>query len=251
MASVSCSKLGSLCLIASVSLLSALSTGCASFRSFFALDPPAKRNQPIVNPFGNYNPAYAANQTMILRTKKGDRSVEIEIPRAAQDISDFSIPVSPAFRESSRGIASEGDSLEEGTRDRPPTQTDREITAGFPQGAPEDEAKRNEIERGLGLIPSETNVVDQNKSYLASLDQVKQLYRAGRYEKALLDTDDLLRTYQTDPRLHQMRGTLLDRLGRTELAVKAWNQALRFDPSNQGLRKFIERRQQRLGLTKQ
>lgn len=221
-------------------------------RSFFGVNPPVDRNRPITNPFGFYNPLLAAtNQSMVLRTKKGDRSIEIEIPRASQDITDFSIPVSPHFKDSSRSIASVGEGdFDDSGKERAPTMTDREITSSFPQGMPEDEAKRNEIERGLGLIPSDSGVVEQSKSYLASLDIVKQLYRIGRFEKALLETDDLLRTYQTDPKLHQMRGTLLDRLGRTELAIKAWSQALRFDPANQSLRKFVERRSQRMPASK-
>lgn len=55
-------------------------------------------------------------------------------------------------------------------------------------------------------------------------------------------------SYQTDPRLHQMRGTLLDRMGRTELAIKAWQQALRFDQGNQTLRRFVDRREQKRSM---
>ena len=55
--------------------------------------------------------------------------------------------------------------------------------------------------------------------------------------------DDVLKLYQTDPKLYEMRGTLLDRLGKADLAFKSWNQALRFDPANQVLRRFVERKQ--------
>jgi predicted RNA polymerase sigma factor len=39
-----------------------------------------------------------------------------------------------------------------------------------------------------------------------------------------------------------MRGTLLDHLGQRQMAVQAWTQALRFQPDNATLRKFLEQR---------
>jgi predicted RNA polymerase sigma factor len=39
-----------------------------------------------------------------------------------------------------------------------------------------------------------------------------------------------------------MRGTLLDRLGYAELALKAWQEALELRPENATLRRFIERK---------
>lgn len=53
----------------------------------------------------------------------------------------------------------------------------------------------------------------------------------------------MIKIFPTDAKLYEMRGTLLDRLERKELALRSWNQALRFDPSNQRLRKFLERKQ--------
>jgi len=71
---------------------------------------------------------------------------------------------------------------------------------------------------------------------------VKQLYRVARYEAALLEVDELLVVYPTDSKIHEMRGTLLDRLGRTDLAIRSWNQAIRLNPGNESLRRFVERR---------
>ena len=97
-------------------------------------------------------------------------------------------------------------------------------------------------------MPSEDSVPASDESYLGALDQVKHLYHAGRFEAGLVEIDGLIRQYPTAPRLHQMRGTLLDRLGQSELALKSWNQALRLDPKNASLRKFIERREQKRSL---
>jgi tetratricopeptide (TPR) repeat protein len=170
-------------------------------------------------------------------------------------MTDFVIPVSPAFRDTaggSRSPASSGGADAAGEdssyRDRSPSASDRDIVGSLPQGLPEDQGKREDIEQGLGLVASDDSVPVRDKSYLASLDYVKQLYRAGRYEAGLLEIDGMIRLYPTDPQLHQMKGTLLDRIGKPELALKSWQQALRFNPKNVSLRHFIERREQRASL---
>lgn len=78
-------------------------------------------------------------------------------------------------------------------KDHNPTASDRDIVQSFPQGLPEDERKRTEIESGLGLVPGEDQSLPKTgKSYLATVDQVKQLYRNGRYEAALLEVDEAI-----------------------------------------------------------
>lgn len=230
-----------------------LLNACSSMRGFFAANSNERDVRPISNPFGEqFGAESQKSQNMVLRTKKGDRAVEVELPNRPQEVSDLIIPLSPSFKD---GEPSSEESNPNGidTRysNRAPSSTDREIMASLPQGLPEDEAKRNEIERELGLIATENPQNDQNKSYLGGIDRIKQLYRTGRYEVALLEADEMIRQYQTDPKLYQMRGTLLERLGRNELALKAWNQALRFDPKNSGLRRFVERRQQKAGVIPQ
>jgi hypothetical protein len=207
--------------------------------------------KPIANPFYSYRngPKNDASQSMILRTKKGDRSIELEIPGDSERLSEFVLPMSPAFKDSTRTPASSdnsstGTTLDESYKNRSASMSDREITRGFPQGSQEDQSKLRQIEKGLNLSPSDDDsLTESNPSYLASMDHIKQLYRSTRYEAALIETDEMIRIYQTDSKLHQMRGTLLDRLGRNELALKAWTQALRFDPKNGTLRKFIDRKQ--------
>jgi len=220
-------------------LLLTIQTGCAAF-GIHSRD----KVKPISNPFYNYrqNSAGDPAPSMILRTKKGDRSVELEIPEDPAQMSDFVLPVSPAFKEYNRSLAS----IEpDGTYQHlSPSMSDREITQSFSKSSSENELKRNEIEKGLNLMASadDTAPSEASSSYLGSLDHVKQLYRSSRYEAALLEVDGLIRIYQMDPKLYEMRGTLLDRLGKNDLAMKSWNQALRFNPSNESLKKFINRK---------
>lgn len=238
--------------------LAVVNLGCGAFRSIFALNAKQEPSKPIRNPFGEFSSANEPNETIIFRTKKGDNAVEVELPKATQEHTDFVFPVSPMMGKGANGFnnrspaaetATSGDALmDERYKDQTPGLSDREITKGFPQGMAEDGAKRQDIEHELGLVPPEDSAPIRNKSYLAATDHVKQLYKYGRYEAALIEIDELLREYPTDPRLHQMRGTLLERLGQHELALKSWNQALRFNPGNESLKRFIERKTQKRSL---
>jgi tetratricopeptide (TPR) repeat protein len=234
-------------------LAAALLSGCASMRNFFAVSNPDQPSGPIHNPFGDF---YAGkndpSQNVVLRTKKGDRSVEVELPAGTAQMTDLTIPVSPAFRDGARGPAS-GSGTAGGYDDAPytpktPTIADREITRAFPQASNENEATRREVEQGLGLMPSEDSTPEATESYLGALDHVKGMYKQGRYEAALVEMDALIRQYPTAPKLHQMRGTLLDRVGQPALALKSWKQALQFEPNNEALKRFVERREQKRSL---
>jgi tetratricopeptide (TPR) repeat protein len=250
-------KRGKVLIKISVLTLAASLTGCASMRSFFALNNASQApSAPIHNPFGdNYAGKNDSSQNLILRTKKGDRSVEIELPKSSQEMTDFTIPISPAFRDTGGrspagdgGDGNSGNSYDDSYKTKPPTMADREITRSFPQGNAKDDGQRRDIEQGLGLMPAEDSTPQADSSYLAALDHVKSMYKVGRYEAALVENDGMIRSYPTDPKLYQMRGTLLDRLGQTDLALKSWNQSLRFDPKNSPLRKFVERREQKRSL---
>lgn len=225
---------------------------CSSVKSILAVEGGGKESRMISNPFGTYyaNGKEEGRAPIVLRTRKGDRSVEVELPHD-QAMTDFVLPVAPAFKEGGRhpaSAASEGGAnnsvTDDSYKDRASTMTDQEIISTMPQGTQEDVNKRNEIESSLGLMAAEEVTPAKDKSYLASLDNIKQLFKIGRYEVALLEVDAMIHQYQTDPKLYEMRGTLLDRLGRLDLAFKSWNQAMRLDPKNLALRKFVERRQQ-------
>lgn len=196
--------------------------------------------RPIENPFGDFGTEHARrNENMILRTKKGDRSVEIELPAESQRLSDLIVPVSPDFREDTKNSAE----YDLAYSDSKPGLSDREITGAFPQTSVSDESKRRDIETTLGLVPSADNSApSSNKSYLASIDYVKQLYGKRRFEAALVECDQMIRQFPTDPKLYEMKGTLLDRLGYGELAQRSWNEALELNPSNETLKKFLQKR---------
>jgi tetratricopeptide (TPR) repeat protein len=238
--------------IAGALALASLScVACSSVRGLLGADSAKEENKPISNPFGDYEPTLANNSdpadTMIFRSKNGNRAVEVELSRANQGVTDFVLPA-PSGAGASRGPASVSSAPSAtGAEDNTyatlaPTATDRELTRKFSQTPFDDEQKRSDIEKGLGLVQADEITPERQKSYLASMDHIKQLYRLGRYEAGLIEVDAMIRDFPTDPKLHEMKGTLLDRLGRRDLALQSWGQALRFNPSDQTLRRFIERK---------
>ncbi|MEO5971292.1 MAG: hypothetical protein ABIQ95_15305 [Bdellovibrionia bacterium] len=221
---------------------------CASLSSALAINskPPSTR---IASPFSNYRPGSETAQNMILRTKQGDRTLELEIPNDAGKLGEFALPLSPTFRGGERGPASAKNHSSDATgmvddsyKNRAPSLSDRELLHTRSQGLPADEQKRHEIEESLSLIASEDSTPEASSSYLGGIDHIKQLYRLNRFEVALVETDEMIKQYPTDAPLYKMRGTLMDRLGKRELAQQAWNQSLRFNPKDADLRRFIDRK---------
>ncbi len=224
--------------ITTISILSL--SGCSSI--FGKKDYEYESSKPIQNPFGDFYEASNKNNSkgIVLRSRRGNQSVEIELPKENHERTNFVIPMTPnSF--SRRELASKKETGFD-YKNYKTGLSDREISNTFPQGTPEQAADRSEIESQLGLRPAENNTPVADTSYLGAIDTVKQLYRKGRYEAGLIEIDTLLRRYPTDPRLYEMRGTLLDRLGYKTLALQAWNQSLELNPENSPLKKFLNRR---------
>lgn len=215
--------------------------GCAGVKTFMALDEKDDRGKPIQNPFGVMYPSAGGDGggPVVVRSKSGDRALEVEIPSRNSDISEWVVPVGEPGQ-GKAAVAQAGAVRDYG--DRKPSSLDRDIQRRMPQLASEDVAARREIEYEMGLQPVEEDLPRGDKSYLGALDRIKSLFREGRYEAALLESEDMLKDHPTDPRLHEMKGTLLDRLGYADLARQSWSQSLKLQPSNEPLRRFLDRR---------
>ncbi|HTL11093.1 MAG TPA: hypothetical protein VL588_01315 [Bdellovibrionota bacterium] len=227
----------------------ALTSGCSSMQQALGGGGGGDTaGRAISNPFQDTTWAERQSQErVVFRSKKGSRAIEVEVPSSTQEFEDFTIPMSPQFAAETPGGRSPasvgGDAgADTGYEDRKPTATDLEIVGAMPQGNPGDDHERQQIEEGLGLRPVEDAGPRAGVSYLASIDKVNQLFRGGRYEAGLLEIDALLRSYPTDPRLYEKRGTLLERLGYHELAIRSWQQAVKLDPDNLSLKAYLERK---------
>ncbi len=226
-------------IILALKLFGLYALGATACSSILSSSDDGQAGAPIDNPFGNfYEESNKSNQGVILRSRKGAQTVEVELPKEGHDRTNFVIPMTAG---SFQPPANQTASAQNYSHYRSGL-SDREIAGTFPKGSPEQVQKRSEMERDLGLIPSQNDSPTNDQSYLGSIDQVKILYRQGRYEAGLIEIDQILRRYPTDPRLHEMRGTLLDRMGQKELARQAWNQSLELEPNNEGLKRFLTRR---------
>src|SRR5687768_14511131 len=121
-------------------------SGCAGMKKIMGHDTDSMRSTPIVNPFGAVGTGSGGeNKNVVLRTRKGDRSIEIELPSGDQSLSEFVIPVSPAFEKGGRNPAAVGESgIDESYAARKSSYSDREITRTFPQGTPENVGMKRE-----------------------------------------------------------------------------------------------------------
>ncbi len=226
--------------------LALLLPSCSSVKKFMAIESVRKDDRPIDNPFGTlYAPSgSSAPAPLVVRSRRGEQSVEFEIPSDGGSASDFEVPVDVSqWSSSSSGRApasvTSGTSAGDAYAARPPSVADREIQATIPVAPLEESVQRREIEEQMGLQEAGGGVVAPARSYLGRLDRVRTLYREARYEASLLEVEDMLREFPMDSKLHEMRGTLLDRLGHAELAKQSWQQALEIQPSNESLRKFL------------
>lgn len=218
----------------------ALIPACSTVGAVFATNSK-KTDGPITNPFEGYNPGTNAENGTLFKTRKGDRSFEVTLPDQNSKLDEISMPTRAAGGD-------EGIAYDDPYKNRKPVTADREIAADFPKNGGEFENDRNEIEQTLGVMPSTDSTPHGDKSYLAGLDRIKRLYREGRYEASLIEVEDLLSDFPTSPKLYEMRGTLLDRLGRSELAIRSWQQALRLEPKNASLKKYLDRKRATRGL---
>jgi tetratricopeptide (TPR) repeat protein len=196
----------------------------------------------IENPFSGFGPvAQDSSRSITFRSKKGDKQMEIEIPQ--EQSSEFQVPMNPKLAERDPASAAGPNGWDGRYLGTKPGMADREIVGTFGNiESPVAGARRREIENGLGLQPSD-ELPAMDESYLAKMDHIKQLFHGGRHEAALMEIDGLIKQYPTNARLYEMRGTLLDRIGYPDLAVRSWKQALEFEPGKVALRKIVERRE--------
>jgi hypothetical protein len=218
----------------------AAAPACSTVGTVFATNQK-KTDGPITNPFDGYNAGTTSENGTVFRTRKGDQSFEVAFPDQTSKLDQVSMPTRSAQGEESIP----GD---DPYKNRKPAIADREIAESFPKNGGEFENDRNDIEQTLGVMASTDSTPRADKSYLAGLDRIKRLYRDGRYEASLLEVEDLLVDFPTAPKLYEMRGTLLDRLGRGELAIRSWQQALRLEPKNASLKKYLDRKRATRGL---
>jgi hypothetical protein len=105
-----------------------------------------------------------------------------------------------------------------------------------------DSAKKSDEWAGTEADPAPSR-----QSYLLGIEQVKQLYRAGKYELAITFLKNLDQDYPNDPQIMSMMGTLYLKINREELAREYWERVLRVDPNNRAVIEALKQLNQRRG----
>lgn len=192
----------------------------------------------------------ARSSPYVVRMSDGVRDWEVEFPPGASGY-EVRIPLrgrggaggsisdlAPAMTDADRELLSEerrtGPSAD--PRDREGVSREmRDLIAAEGGDAGMDEPRRPEEPSGArreGPTPSPP-------SYLHGISEVRRLYRTGNPEVAMIRLTELLRSYPDDLRLLAMKGTLWLRLGRPELARRAWEDVLRRDPDHPGVQSAL------------
>lgn len=191
-----------------------------------------------------------AHQPYVVRMSDGVRDWEVEFPESATGY-EVRIPL--------RGDGGRG-RLED--LPEPMTEADRELLAEmrrseasmeregvFHEG--EDlvtgaaERERGARQAASGVDPEQP--APDRPSYLLGVSEVRRLYRSGNPEVAMVRLARLLRAYPDDTRLLAMKGTLWLRLGRPELARRAYEEVLQREPDNRAVQQALRRLQSSAG----
>lgn len=190
-----------------------------------------------------------ASQPYVVRMSDGVRDWEVEFPESATGY-EVRIPL--------RGDGGRGriEDLPE-----PMTEADRELLAEMRRAEPSMEregvfrggedlvtgAPREQAppEASPGATPEQP--APDRPSYLLGVNEVRRLYRSGNPEVAMVRLARLLRAYPDDTRLLAMKGTLWLRLGRPELARRAYEEVLQREPDNRSVQEALRRLQSSSG----
>lgn len=108
------------------------------------------------------------------------------------------------------------------------------------EGASVDGKKQNRDESARG----DTDPAPYRPSYLLGIEEVRKLYKAGKYELAMVKLKKLDEAYPDDEKILSMKGTLWMKLGRENLAREAWERVLQINPDNEQVKEALKRLQQ-------
>jgi hypothetical protein len=182
----------------------------------------------------------------VVRMSDGERDWEVEFPETASGY-ELRIPIKGGRRSDGVDVRGKGK-----------TAADREIEANMRRNNPDMEREGHYVngehtldgpkeqpgselgnrqggQWGKGADPlagTEDKPAPSRMSYVRGLDDVKRLYRAGRYEAAAEYLKDLDTDYPNDPKVMAMLGTVYLKIGQEDLARQYWERVLQVDPGN-------------------
>jgi tetratricopeptide (TPR) repeat protein len=85
----------------------------------------------------------------------------------------------------------------------------------------------------------------RRKSYLGSLAKVNEMYLGHRFELALIELVELEKDYPKDARILAMKGSLYEKLGKTDLAKASWQKSLELSPGDENVTEALKQLDER------
>lgn len=189
----------------------------------------------------------------VVRMSDGKRDWEVEFPEVA---TGYELRIPLGDKKKDEDVVVEGDKLtaadkqlldalrkrnvnyeREGIYKNGKNQADpkgKNQVGGDEPGA-ELDPKGKEAKKSGGVDPwagTEDKPAPTRRSYFLGLEKVKRLYRAKKYELAVVFLKKLEKDYPNDVQIMSMMGTLWLKVGQKELARQYWEKVLAVDPQN-------------------
>lgn len=255
---------------ASLTLLCALSlgSGCSSDNAAQADDAAVI----VVPSSATTAPSYRGDGSIpsrryVVRMSDGRRDWEVEFPEVATGY-ELRIPLNEAGKQ--EDVVVEGDKLTAADKQLLDALRKRNVDYeregiykdGKNAADPEGRNQLGNLEPGAELDPknkgkeggvdpwvgTEDKPAPTRRSYFLGLEKVKRLYRAQKYEVAVVFLKKLEKDYPNDLKIMSMMGTLWLKLGQKDLAREYWEKVLAIDPTNKAV---IEAMKQLNGKTEE
>lgn len=184
----------------------------------------------------------ASPRRYVVRMSDGNLDWEVELPEVATGY-ELRIPFKGKSAAGSGELAYQNEA--------PLTAADKELIKSMRRENPEMESEGVFNESGQGIdevskakqgrkrtSKSSKNRARRSKSrqsYLVGLEKARQLFKAQKYELAIIALKSLDQDYPKDVTIKSMLGTLWLQLNQPVLAREAWEAALKINPNNRAV----------------
>lgn len=174
----------------------------------------------------------------VVRMSDGNLDWEMELPEVATGY-EIRIPFkgsAPAgagrleYENSAPLTAADKELIKSLRRENPDMESEGVFTES---GQPIDEASKAKAKRsGVKKNQSKKTQSRSRQSYLVGLEKARQLFKARKYELAMIALKSLDQDYPNDLTIKSMLGTLWLQLNQPVLARESWEAALKINPNN-------------------
>ena len=213
---------------------------CANSPAEDAIEELQMLSGTITYPFVKTSPlgVNQPEEKFIIKTVVGEKQYIIEIPKAGREY-DIEIPIA-AFDDITGGASTKEAELSS------PHLTDAELTNNMPQMKNSSPKKTTILNKAFGTSPASQSKEDP--SFIIGISKINQFFVNKKFSYCLIEINYLLSHYPNSILLHKKKGTVLIKLGKHKLAVKAWQKALELSPNDKRLKVALDSLRKRISI---